>query len=139
MNKAKGRKSIEVGRRPGRPRKFGRISRAVTVTLPDDVISRLNEIDVDLGRAIVAMVERKRARRRQVRRPAELSSYGNRSVIIVPPVHAFRRLAGVQLVPIGDNRALISLERPQSIPHLELSIRDALAHDDVGAPERLTF
>jgi len=31
------------------------------------------------------------------------------------------------------------VERPRSIPDLELSIRDALAHDDVEAPERLTF
>jgi hypothetical protein len=130
---------MEVGRRgPGRPHKFGRPSRAVTVTLPEDVIARLSAIDVDLGRAIVAVVQRRRLRP-AAKRPAELESYGSRSVIVVPPVKALRQLAGVQLVPIGDNRALISLEHPHCIPQLELAIRDALDHDDVGRPERTTF
>ena len=52
---------MDVERRgPGRPHKFGRPSRAVTVTLPEDVIGRLSAIDVDLGRAIVAVVQRRR-------------------------------------------------------------------------------
>ena len=46
-----------VRRGPGRPRKYGRASRAVTVTLPDDVIARLGAIDADLGQAIVAAVK----------------------------------------------------------------------------------
>src|SRR6266496_4942645 len=75
-----GRSGMDVERRgPGRPHKFGRPSRAVTVTLPEDVIARLSAIDVDLGRAIVAVVQRRRLRP-AAKRPAELESYGSRSV-----------------------------------------------------------
>jgi hypothetical protein len=111
----------------------------VTITLPDDVIERLASIDVDLGRAIVAVVERRRRAGSTARRPAEIARFGSRSVIVVPPVNGFRQLEGVQLVPIGDNRALISLEHPHCIPQLELGIRDALDRDDVDRPERPTF
>ena len=43
---------------PGRPSKYGRPSRAVTVTLPEDVLDGLEAIDADLGRAIVRLAER---------------------------------------------------------------------------------
>ena len=123
---------------PGRPRKFGRPSRAVTVTLPEDVLTRLTGVDTDLGRAIVALVERRRAYVRAVK-PAEMSSYGNHAVIIVNPVQALKRIGGVQLVPIGNGRALISLERTQSIPAFELELVDALARGTVSERERQTF
>jgi hypothetical protein len=123
---------------PGRPRKFGRPSRAVTVTLPEDVLTRLTGVDTDLGRAIVALVERRRAYVRAVK-PAEISSYGNHAVIIVNPVQALKRIGGVQLVPIGNGRALISLERTQSIPAFELELVDALARGTVSERERQTF
>ena len=121
---------------PGRPPKYGRPSRAVTVTLPDDAISRLGTIDADLGRAIVTLAERRVPRPRTIR-PAELATYGRHAVIVVTPVSALKRLQGVQLVPIGNGRALISLERAYSIPRLELEIRDAVEHAD--QPERQTL
>jgi hypothetical protein len=123
---------------PGRPRKFGRPSRSVTVTLPEDVLTRLASIDTDLGRAIVTLVERRRADVRAVK-PAEISSYGNHAVIIVTPVQALKRIAGVQLVPIGNGRALISLERTQSIAGFELELVDALAQSRASELERQTL
>jgi hypothetical protein len=123
-------------RGPGRPPKYGRPSRAVTVTLPEDVISRLGVIDTDLGRAIVAVAERRAPRPRTIR-SAELATYGRHAVIVVTPVKTLNRLPGVQLVPIGNGRALISLEHPQSTPQLELDIRDALERAD--EPERTTL
>lgn len=126
-------------RGPGRPQKFGRPARAVTVTLPEDVIERLAAIDVDLGRAIVAMLEGKRQQRARATLNAELVSYGSHSVIVVPPVHAFQHLSGVQLVPIGGNRALISLQHPNAIAQMELDIRDMLERDGVDRSERPTF
>src|SRR5438046_9961943 len=107
---------MDVERRgPGRPHKFGRPSRAVTVTLPEDVIARLSAIDVDLGRAIVAVVQRGRLRP-AAKRPAELERYGSRSVIVVPPGKALRQLAGVQLVPPGRNRPLMSRDHAHVLP-----------------------
>ena len=123
---------------PGRPRKYGRPSRAVTVTLPDDVLSRLSCVDADLGRAIVAVVERSRARGHAIK-PAEMTSYGNHAVIVVTPVPALKRIDGVKLVPIGNGRALISLERTQSIPEFELGLGDALARAGVSKRDRLTL
>jgi len=125
---------------PGRPRKFGRPSRAVTVTLPEDVLTRLGVLDTDLGRAIVTLVERRGARARgRAVKPAEIASYGRHAVIIVTPVNALRRIAGVQLVPIGNGRALISLERTHSVPEFELGIGDVLSQGDITETERRTL
>jgi hypothetical protein len=108
----------------------------VTVTLPEDVIERLGTIDADLGRAIVTLAERSTVKKRSPARPAEIASYGKHAVIVVTPVGALKRLAGVQLVPIGNGRALIALERSQSIPGLELQIGDLLERNGVSAAER---
>lgn len=126
---------------PGRPRKYGRPSRAVTMTLPEDVLTRLGSLDADLGRAIVTLVERNGAARVKAVavEPAEIAHYGSRGVIIVTPVRALKRIAGVQLVPTGSGRALIALDHPHSIPQLELGVRDALDQGDVSERERQTL
>jgi len=124
---------------PGRPQKYGRPSQAITVTLPDDVIARLSAIDADLGRAIVALAEHRTPRRPPTIRPAELASYGNHAVIVVLPVKALKRLRGVQLVPIGNGRALISLDDPRSVSQLELQLRDATDQAGVNGSERKTL
>jgi hypothetical protein len=117
---------LPTARGRGRPRKFGRASRAVTVTLPEDVLARLGAIDADIGRAIVSAAERAAAPRRTLPPPAELATYGNHAVILVTPIKALRQLPGVELIPIGGNRALIALEGVHQIPRLELDVRDAL-------------
>jgi hypothetical protein len=112
--------------RLGRPRKYGRPSRAVTVTLPDDILARLADIHADVGSAIVNLVERKTTARVKPLRVAELTRYGKHAVILVTPIATLRKLKGVHLVPVGDGRALISLAPTTSIPSLELQVRDAL-------------
>src|SRR5437763_13990802 len=94
---------IKLGR--GRPPKFGRHARSVTVTLPDDILERLCAIDSDMGRAIVGLVERVPRKVRRVRAPAEVATYGHHAVILVTPVPALKKLRGVQLVPVADGRA----------------------------------
>ena len=111
--------------RRGRPRKFGRPARPVTLPLPTDVIARLNAMDGDLGRAIVTLVD-KSALRPRVSAGASMASYGRRAVILVRPVPALRRLRCVQLVPVGNGQALIALDHPNAVPQLELDLRDAL-------------
>jgi hypothetical protein len=114
--------------RRGRPRKFSRPARTVTLTLPDDVIERLARIDADLGRAIVRLA--------QSHEPAaaaatiEVAAFGSRAVILVPPSRRLAALPGVELVPIGDGRALIALDEQVSEQAFELMVRDAL---DAGA------
>ena len=123
----------------GRPRKYGRPSRAVTFTLPEDVLSRLSGIDTDLGRAIVRLVERQRKTRPTGVRHAEIARYGNHAVIVVNPANALKRLPGVELVPIGDGRALISLGGAHAIAHLELALRDAIEANHASHAERETL
>jgi len=114
--------------RPGRPRKYARPSRAVTVTLPEDVIAELQKLDGDLGGGIVSLLEKRRGAGLPPTPVAQISRYGSHAVIIVPILAALKRLPGVELVPIGGGRALISLEKPHSIADLELAVRDAAEH-----------
>jgi hypothetical protein len=110
----------------GRPSKYGRPARAVTVTLPEDILARLSGVHADVGTAIVQLVEKRTPAKPTPIRPAEVTRYGNRAVIIVTPGPTLRRLRGVQLVPVGDGRALISLAAATPISSLELQVRDAL-------------
>jgi len=121
--------------RPGRPRKFRGPSRAVTVTLPEDVIARLQSLNGDLGSGIVSLTERRPDTHPPAIPTAEVSRYGNQAVIIVPMFNALKRLPGVELVPVGGGRALISLTKPHSIANLELALRDAADHLK-ASPER---
>ena len=125
--------------RLGRPSKYGRPARAVTVTLPEDVLDRLASVHADVGSAIVSVVERKLPARVEPIAPAEIARYGRRAVIVVTPVRALRRLKGVQLVPIGDGRALISLDPSHSPSGLELQVRDAIDSGDAKGHERDTL
>jgi hypothetical protein len=120
----------------GRPRKYGRPARAVTVTLPEDVLGRLSAVHSDIGSAIVNLVEQKGPARRTATPAAEVTRFGNRAVILVRPTAALRRLRGVHLVPVGDGRALISLTQSTSIPSLELQVRDALDSLAPQSPDR---
>jgi hypothetical protein len=120
----------------GRPRKFSRPARPVTVTLPEDVLERLGALNPDLGRAIVTLVERRRAQQPRAVRHAEISSYGKHAVIVVTPLRSLKRLPGVQLVPIADGRCLISLDRAYSAPRLELDIHDAVGSGQASGSER---
>lgn len=122
--------------RPGRPPKYGRAARAVTVTLPEDVLRRLGTIDLDLGRAIVTLVERNGSKNARLPGPVEISAYGKHAVIVVTPVQTLKRLPGVELVPLGNGRALISLSSARSVAQLELDVRDALEFEDMRSPDR---
>jgi hypothetical protein len=123
---------------PGRPQKYGRPSHAVTVSLPEDVLHRLRALDADIGRAIVALVEQQTMPRAHGFAPAELTAYGNHAVIVVDQTKVLKKLPGVQLVPTGNGRALISLDQPNSIPKLELNVRDAI-DSDISTKERHTL
>ena len=120
----------------GRPRKFDRPARAVTLTLPEDVLAALAAIDEDVSRAIVRVMS-PLAARSAVRLPAaELSKYGNSSVIVIRPEPVFERIQGVTLVPLPDGRALVSLDDSMTVPEFELKLRDVLDDEKLKAQER---
>jgi hypothetical protein len=122
--------------RRGRPRKFARPSRPVTLTLPNEVIEALQSIDEDVSRAIVRLVGRVRARRHP---PAELVSFGRHAVIVVNPTRTLKRRTGVELVPLPDGRALIAFDQATTIAGLELTIADALDDPDLARADRPIF
>ena len=119
----------------GRPQKFGRPARAVTLTLPEDVVAALTAVDDDLSRAVVRLAQPLVA---DVvpSPPAELSKHGGRAVIVVKPVAELGRMPGVTLVPLPDGRALISLDESLSIHEFELRLRDATDGGRLGAREQ---
>ena len=119
-------------RRRGRPRKFAAPSRAVTLTLPESVIASLARIDRDISRAIVGLTARRAAKNGHA--AAELAVFGRRAVITVQPSPSLAARTGVELVPLPNGRALISLDQPRSIADLELHLNDAL--DDPGLPQQ---
>lgn len=122
--------------RRGRPRKYATPSRAVTITLPEDVIESLTSAEPDLGRAIVKVVG---AAGLNSRKPAELSHFGDHSVILVRPTLSLEQRAGVELVPLPDGRALISFPQSTTTAELELQLEDALDDNDLGTDDRRIF
>jgi hypothetical protein len=124
--------------RRGRPRKFSRPSRAVTLTLPDDVIEALRTIDTDLSMAIVRALET-----RGPEAPRALAEFitcdDDRSVVVVPPSRTLGARTGVDLVPLSDGGALLLLDDRLSIPEFELRLIDALADPTLEDGDRAVF
>jgi hypothetical protein len=118
--------------RPGRPPKFGRRARPVSVTLPEDLIERLQAQHLDLGRAIVDLFESRPASDA----PVQLAEFGRGALILVPPASALKRLAGVELIPLSNGRALIALDHPLSPADLELTLNDAATAGALSSRDR---
>lgn len=127
--------------RRGRPRKFLTRSRAVTLTLPEEVIDALAAIDHDLSRAVVRLSQPEL--RKRPHPPAELASFGRNAVIVVNPSRTLEQRTGVVLVPLPDGRALISFDDSTTTARFELRVQDALAdptlsRDDVEVFESIS-
>jgi hypothetical protein len=123
--------------RRGRPRKFLGPSRAVTLTLPEQVIDALTEIDRDLSRVVVRLAQPQLARKPHA--PAELARFGSSAVIVVNPTRTLEDRTGVRLIPLSDGRALISFDPAMSTARLELTIRDGLEDRGLSAEDRKIF
>jgi hypothetical protein len=107
------------------------------VTLPEHVIDALASLDADIGRAIVRLAQPLLAVRPHA--PAQLTTFGRRSLIVVSPSRTLEKRTGIDLLHLPDGRALIAFEQPITIAGLELMIEDAL--DDPALPDadRETF
>jgi len=126
-----------VSPKRGRPRKFARPSRAVTLTLPDEVIDALSRIDGDLSRAVARLAQPELAKRPHP--PAELAAFGRRAVIVVNPTRTLEQRTGVLLVPLSDGRALISFDEPLSVAQLELRLQAAVEDARLSRGDRDIF
>ncbi len=123
--------------RRGRPRKFSVPSRAVTLTLPEHVLTALAAIDPDLSRAVVRIAQPDLARRPHP--AAELAAFGRHAVIVVHPSRTLELRTGVVLVPLADGRALISFKDSKTIPELELQLQDHLEDPGLAAADQRVF
>ena len=127
--------SLRRGR--GRPRKFAAPSRAVTLTLPESVLSALSHVHEDISKAIVHLMQRRPETK--ARPLAELSIFGRSAVLTVRPTPSLEQRAGVRLVPLPDGRALLSFDQPTSIADLELTLNDALEDPELPRADRQGF
>lgn len=121
--------------RRGRPRKFNRPARTVSVTLPEDVIAALRAVDPDLSRAIVHAVLPV-VSTRSPKKSAELTTFGNRGLILVRRSRALQQM-GVELLPLPDGNALITLNEAMSTAELELRLHDALENAGISDDDRV--
>ena len=122
----------------GRPPKFGRPSRLVALTLPEDVLSSLRQVDPDPARAVVKLVETsaEKTNSQDDSKPvAELVTVGSRRSLIIVDRRAFEKLPGVSLIPISEDRAFLAFEIGQDTGVLELELIDRIDDPEVGPAE----
>ena len=122
----------------GRPLKYGRPSRVVAVTLPEDILGELRRVHTDLGHAIVSLVNAF-ARPHAVAANRPMVGYervGRRRSLIVVDRDALKGVPGCELIPISDERAFLSLEDGHGLPDLELAVLDRLADHSVVGRQR---
>jgi hypothetical protein len=125
--------------RPGRPLKFGRPSRVITVTLPEDIIETLRATDADLGRAIVSVADGTRgvsAGSQGARKVVELMRTGRRESLIVIDPTAVPSLPRCAFIRIGPHRAFMALDPGSGLADLELSVVDRVDDPDVTRDQR---
>ena len=122
----------------GRPLKYGRPARLVGVTLPEDAIDELRQIDADIGRAIVLLVKALAGSRGSAAdRPiVTYEKVGRRRSLIVVDRDAVKGVPGCELIPISDDRAFLAMADGRGLPDLELAILDRLSDHTVTGRQR---
>lgn len=117
--------------RRGRPSKFGRPSRVVALTLPEDAIQALRRVHRDIGWAIVKLIGdgvRGLASRRKVdvEPDVELVAVADRRYLIVINQDVIQSVPGVNIVPLSGTRAFLALDVDRGMSDLELAVIDRL-------------
>jgi hypothetical protein len=137
-------KTVDSGQEPhrgrGRPSKFGRPSRVLALTLPEDTIERLHQIHRDLGWAIVKLLDKgsqsKPARGGNTQPDVELVTVADHRSLIVVNRELIRHLPGVNILPLNGHQAFLALDIDRGMSDLELAVSDRLADPTVGRRER---
>jgi hypothetical protein len=127
-----------VAPRRGRPPKFGKPGHVVSLTLPDDTVQALNQLDPDTGWAIVKLLDREARRRRPIEHPADvgLAHISTRRSLIVVSRATVRSLPGVSLIPFNDTQAFLVMEFGRGLSDLELAVIDRLSDAGIDRRER---
>jgi hypothetical protein len=107
------------------------------MTLPEDTIEALGEVDPDAGWAIVKLVERKTPSSGRAPQPdIELVAVAARRSLIVVNRAVISALPGVNLIPLNDTRAFLALDVGRGLSDLELAVIDRLAERSLNGRER---
>jgi len=112
------------------------------LTLPEDVLNALRQVDPDPARAIVRLVETstETTNGQENSKPvAELVTVASRRSLIVVDRRAFERLPGVSLIPVSGDRALLAFEKGQDSGALELELIDRIDDPEIGPGETEPF
>jgi hypothetical protein len=132
--------SEATARRRGRPSKFGRPSRVVALTLPEDAIDRLRRVHRDLGWAILKLLDREphpAARNGDDIQPdVELVTIADRRSLIVVNREIITNLPGVNIIPLSANRAFLAVDIDRGMSDLELAVSDRLGDPTIERAER---
>ena len=125
-------------RKRGRPRKFSDPSRVVALTLPEHAIQSLKKLNRDVAWAIVSLLGHGRSRG-AVARPAadvELIEIADRRSLIVINQNVVKRIPGIHVIPLNEERSFLALESGQGVADLELAVVDRLENPALGGRER---
>ena len=134
------RRPLSASKKRGRPPKFGRPSRVVALTLPEDAIDRLRRVHRDLGWAIVKLLDNGSAPAsvpdQEAQPDVELVAVADRRFLIVVNREVIRNLPGVNIIPLNGTRAFLALDIDRGMSDLELAVADRLGEPTIGRPER---
>jgi hypothetical protein len=123
----------------GRPPKFGRPSRVVALTLPEEVVRGLHKVHPDLAWAVVKLFENRPNRASPASKPKrgpELARIAARLSLIIVNRSVLKRLPGINIVPLAGDRAFLALEPGRGMTDLELAVTDHLEDPSVRSAER---
>ncbi|HMK66804.1 MAG TPA: hypothetical protein VK564_13480 [Thermodesulfobacteriota bacterium] len=113
----------------GRPPKFAEPRHPITMTLPERILDQLAEIDQDRACAVVKVTEAVSGTPKGHFKPVELiEMYPNKSLIVVGPSKALKKIRWLKMIEIAQARYLLSLPSGTPIEALEVALRD-LFHD----------
>jgi hypothetical protein len=113
----------------GRPPKFREPRYPVTMTLPKRILDQLAEINPDRTRAVVKVTEAVMGAGQGPFKPVELIEMApGKSLIVVGPNKALRKIPWLKLVEITPARYLLTVPSGTSIEALEVALRDLITH-----------
>jgi hypothetical protein len=119
----------------GRPKKFGRPTRAFYLVLPEDTVEKLRLLDSDMGTAIVKFVEGTPLK--TLPDGVEVTALTKEKTLLwVSEVPTLKTWPGILLAPIEPGRNLLVFEPHYNLCTFELELRDALANNTIS-PEEL--
>ncbi len=119
----------------GRPKKFGRPSKAFYLVLPDDVVAKLRSVDPDMATAIVKVIEGTDFNG-SVPLVEPVSLAPDRHLIWVGEIGALHHWPGIILHKVEPMRYLLILDRDYDVRSFELDLLDCLAADRADAVDR---